>query len=108
MIREEIQRRGLSYSEAAKISGIDPAQVRRFCLKERKLTSEAVDRLASALGLWLVKLDQTKGLARDLEQLQGEWTGAVYQAEELIKKLQPIVDWAKRRGYSTSEGPELD
>lgn len=111
-IRDEIQRRGLTYAETARLAGLDPAQVRRFVLGERGLTSEALDKLTEAMGLRLVaqQSDTESSDNRQAEQmlwrLNIEYEGLIHQFEKLIERTTYLRDLAKR--YKPEEPKKND
>lgn len=118
-IRDEIQRRGLTYAETARLADLDPAQVRRFVLGERGLTSEALDKLTEALGLRLVA-QQSSPEASDIRRseetlwrLKLEYEGLICRFDEMIERAISLREWAKRNKPEESpdrpriESPEL-
>jgi transcriptional regulator with XRE-family HTH domain len=54
-IRQAIADDGRTPYALAKAAGVDEAAIRRFLTRERSLSLESADRLASALGLTLVR-----------------------------------------------------
>ena len=59
-IRSAIADSGHGPYALAKLSGVDEAAIRRFVSRERSLSLESADRIASALGLQLVRKARAK------------------------------------------------
>lgn len=111
-IRDEIHRRGLTYAAAARLADLDPAQVRRFVLGERGLTSEALDKLAEAMGLRLVaqRPDPEASDIREAEEmlwrLKIEYEGLICEFDKMIKRTTSLRNLAER--YKPENGPRID